>query len=84
MRMSPQDLYRLRRASLEVQRSALRAQLAHQALQELVLEVQRRYGLLGNEVPTKVGVEAHTGIMQANGSSSLRPAEGSKVAHEPE
>ena len=47
VQLTPRDLYRLRRARLSVQRATLRAQMAQQELQEITLELERRYGLLG-------------------------------------
>ena len=47
--MNPKDLYRLRRMQLYAQRSGLLAQFAQQRLQELTLELERRYGLLARE-----------------------------------
>lgn len=60
MRLAARDLYRLRRASLETQRILLRAQSAQQALGELTLELERKYGLLG----TDAMVDIHTGKIQ--------------------
>lgn len=79
MRLSARDLYRLKRAHLEAQRSALRAQLAHQSLQELVLELQRRYGLLG-EVVT---LEPTTGLLHVLGRHGAGPVAEREEAHEP-
>ena len=49
MQLTPRDLYRLRRTKLMAQRAALRAQLAQQQVQELSLELERRYGLLAQQ-----------------------------------
>ena len=46
MQLTPRDLYRLRRARLSLQRATLRAQMAQQELQEITLDLERRYGLL--------------------------------------
>lgn len=45
-RLSPRELYALRRAHLEAQEKALVAQMAQQRLQRLTLELERRYRLL--------------------------------------
>lgn len=44
--LSPRDLYRLRQARLRLERAVLRARLMHQLLEEVTLELERRYGLL--------------------------------------
>ena len=80
MRLSSRDLYRLNRAHLEAQRTALRARLAHQALQELSLELERRYGLLGKEVD----VDAETGAMRAKERPVLQPSERKDLSNGPE
>ena len=49
MQLTPRDLYRLRRAHLMARRAALRAQHAQQQLDEMSLEMERRYGLLTRE-----------------------------------
>ena len=47
--LPPRDRYRLRRAGLQAQEAALRAQLAQHHVEALTLELERRYGLLGRE-----------------------------------
>ena len=59
MQITPSDLYRLRRAHLMAQRAALRAQYAQQQLQELTLDLERRYGLLTKDAV----MELQTGII---------------------
>jgi len=49
LRMAPRDLYRLRRAHLMARRANLRAQYAQQQLDEMSLELERRYGLLAKD-----------------------------------
>lgn len=56
-KLSPRDLYRLRRAIATAQRAHLRAQMAQQAVRELVLELERRYALLGRDLY----LDIHTG-----------------------
>ena len=46
MQLTPQDLYRLRRARILVQHATLRAQYAQQQMEELTLELERSYGIL--------------------------------------
>ncbi len=60
MRLSPKDLYALRRAHLLAERKALVAQLAHHSLQRLTLELERRYALLAREAR----LDIHTGLIQ--------------------
>ena len=55
--VSIRELYLLRRADLRARRKLLEAQLAQQAFQELVLQVERRYGLLG----ARAQLDIHTG-----------------------
>ena len=49
VRLSPGDLYRLRRARLRLERAALRARFAQQLLEELTLDLERRYALLATD-----------------------------------
>ena len=76
MQLTPRDLYRLRHARLLAQRAALRAQFAQQQLQELSLELERRYGLLTREAV----LDVTTGIVTippaaTNGSQAHIPAD---------
>lgn len=48
--LSSDDLYKLRRAVAIAQRARLKAGMAQQALRELVLEMEHRYGLLGRDM----------------------------------
>lgn len=45
-RLSPKDLYALRRAQLTAERKALAAQFAQHALRQLLFQLEARYGLL--------------------------------------
>ncbi len=47
--LSPRDLYRLRQTRLRLERAVLRARLMHQLLEEVTLELERRYGLLATD-----------------------------------
>ena len=67
MTLATRDLYRLRKANLEVQRALLKAQTVQQTLREIALELERKYGLLGREAT----VDIHTGKIQIY--SELRP-----------
>lgn len=76
MRLTPRDLYQLRRARLLAQRAALRAQFAQQQLQELSLDLERRYGLLTREAV----LDMETGVITAppattNGSQAHTTAD---------
>ena len=57
MRLSSRDLYRLRHSHHAWQRATLQAQVAQQALGELLLELERCYGILG----TEGNIEINTG-----------------------
>ena len=59
-RISPKELYLLRRAQLEAERKALAADLARQAVKEFLLNLERKYGLLGKEGY----VDIHTGSIK--------------------
>ena len=76
MQITPRDLYRLRHARLLAQRAALRAQFAHQQLQELSLEMERRYGLLTREavLDVQTGIVT-TALAATNGSQAHTPAD---------
>ena len=58
-RVSADDLYRLRKAVASAQRGRIRAEAAQQTLRELVLDMERRYGLLG----TDACLDVHTGVI---------------------
>ncbi len=62
VQLTTRDLYRLRHVRLLAQRAALRAQYAQQQLQELTLELERRYGLLAKEAV----LDVQTGIITAS------------------
>lgn len=63
MQLTPRDLYRLRRAHLMARRTALRAQHAQQQLDELSLEMERRYGLLTRDA----ALDMKTGVISVSG-----------------
>ena len=48
-RISPRELYLLRRAQLHAERKMLVAHLAQQVVREFLLNLERKYGLLGKE-----------------------------------
>ncbi len=48
-KISPKELYLLRRAQLQAERKMLVAHLAQQAVREFLLNLERKYGLLGKE-----------------------------------
>ncbi len=68
MRLSPRDLYILRRTQLLVERKALAAQFAQHSFKRLILEMERRYGLLDKEMI----IDIHTGIISEDGSAEAR------------
>ena len=65
-RMAPRDLYRLRRAHLMARRAALRAQYAQQQLDEMSLEIERRYGLLAKDA----ALDIKSGAITVSGASA--------------
>ena len=67
--LSPQDLYRLRRASLNAQRALLSAQAAQQAVKDITLQLERKYGLLGKNA----SIDAHTGEIDLGDSHRKAP-----------
>jgi len=73
LKLTPQDLYRLRRASLAAQRAEVEAGLARQRLREVTLEVERRYGLLGSGAAVDVG----TGEIRVDGAGGENGERGS-------
>ena len=66
--LSPKDLYRLRRATYVAQRARLRAELAQQNLREIVLELERRYNLLGQEACLDIHTGRITSTLSQNGN----------------
>ena len=59
-KVSPRELYLLRRAQLHAEREALVAHLAQQAVKEFLLDLERKYGLLGKEGY----LDIHSGIVK--------------------
>jgi hypothetical protein len=59
LRLKPRDLYRLRRASLAEQRAQAEAAMARQELREAMLEVERRYGIMG----VGASLDINTGVI---------------------
>lgn len=70
MRISPRDLYRLRRAHLEARNAVLRLEMARHRLGELLLEMERRYGLLGS----RGTIDIHTGEVRVPSTEAQPPA----------
>ena len=66
MRLSPKDLYALRKAHLLAERKALVAKLAHHSLEHLTLEVERKYNLLAKDAR----LDIDTGVVQEDGNPS--------------
>lgn len=71
MQLIPRDLYRLRRAYLMSRRAALRAQYAQQQLDELSLELERRYGLLTRDAV----LDLKTGAVTLSPATTNNPAQ---------
>lgn len=63
MQLTSRDLYRLRRTHLMSRRAALRAQYAQQQMDELSLELERRYGLLTRDAV----LDLKTGTISVSG-----------------
>lgn len=78
MKVSVEDLYRLRHTQLATQRAALRAQQADQALRELVLDMESRYGLLG----TSASIDIHTGEVRTDTGNGKEPDMGTPCVDE--
>ena len=72
MQLAPRDLYRLRRAHLMTRRAALRAQYAQQQLDELALELERRYALLTRDAVLDLKTGAVTVSATGSGNSQAR------------
>ena len=87
MQLTPRDLYRLRRSRLMAQRMTLRAQYAQQQLDEMSLEMERRYGLLASDavLDMKTGVVTVSATGSGNGQAqSSLPSDGAEeVTHGP-
>ncbi|MFQ5873024.1 MAG: hypothetical protein ACE5JL_04395 [Dehalococcoidia bacterium] len=66
MRVSPKDLYALRKAHLLAERKALVAQLAQHSLKHLTLELERKYSLLAKSAQ----LDVNTGIIQEDETPS--------------
>lgn len=74
MQLSSRDLYRLRHSYLMAQRAGLRAQYAQHQLQQLTLELERRYGLL----TCNVVLDIRTGAISETSADSTQPDETAK------
>ena len=72
--LSSRDLYRLRHSYLTAQRAMLRTQYAQHQLQELTLELERRYGLLTRDVV----LDIQTGAISETSADSTQPDETAK------
>jgi len=68
MRASAPELYRARRAQLEAERQGLLAHLAQNRARFLLLEMERKYGVIATEST----LDIHTGVIipgEATGES---------------
>ncbi len=77
--LTSRDLYRLRRMRLTVQRATLRAQYAQQQLEELMLELERSYGILTKD--TVMDIQSGKIQVREGASNGLEAKE--EVAHGP-
>ncbi|MBI2910025.1 MAG: hypothetical protein HYX92_20480 [Chloroflexi bacterium] len=59
MRVTPGDLYRLRRFNLYAEKKALEAQRARNLVQEAVLRLEVKYHLLGADA----SLDSHSGVI---------------------
>lgn len=62
MKASSRELYVIRKGELAAERKALLARMVQLALKELVLELERKYGLLGQQAT----IDVHTGEITTN------------------
>lgn len=67
MKLSSEDLYQLRKARLLAEKRALAAQQAEQGYQELLLEMEQRYGVLGK--PTRIDLSLGEIMEETAGNS---------------
>ena len=74
IQLSSRDLYRLRHSYLMAQRAVLRTQYAQLQLQELTLELERRYGLLTCDV----ALDIRPGAITETSADSTKPNETAK------
>ncbi len=65
MRITPRDLYLLRKTGLQMRRDVLRAQQAERRYQELLLHLERKYGLL--DAGTGGVIDPQTGEVRVEG-----------------
>ena len=79
MQLTSRDLYRLRRMRLMVQRATLRAQYAQQQFEELMLELERSYGILTKDTV----MDIQTGKIQVREGASNGLEAREEVAHGP-
>ena len=76
--ISPDDRYLIRKSQMDADKKALEAQKAHQDLQRLILELERKYGLLG----TGRTIDLHNAVIDGsshtgngNGKESIQTLE---------
>ncbi len=62
-RVKPEELYRLRRLQLEAERLALETQRAQREVKAFLLELERRYRLLGSGAT----LDSYTGDIREEG-----------------
>ncbi|MEE9198470.1 MAG: hypothetical protein V3U26_01595 [Dehalococcoidia bacterium] len=67
MRLSPKDLYAIRRAHLLAEHKALAAQLANHSVKQLTLELERRYALLSKNAR----LDINTGEIREEGATPM-------------
>ena len=72
MRACAEDLYQLRKAKLDAERMQLLAQLAENKAKSLLLDIERRYGLLATEAT----LDIHSGQITPMGIGEAEEVEG--------
>lgn len=86
-RLSPRDLYQLRRVHLKAAEAALLAQQARGRLEAIILELEQRYGLLGHHATVDIRTGQVTLEPQApagaHGDGEERPAAGALQEDKP-
>jgi hypothetical protein len=79
LRLRPSDLYRLRRAHLRAEAEALAAQRAQLYLRRLLLDLERRYGLLAREATLDIATGIISLAIPKNGRGEEGNGEGTRT-----
>lgn len=70
-KITADELYEIRKSQLEAQRLNLAAQLAQNKVQEILLQIEKKYKLLGNDVQ----MDIRTGIITRKMEDGAQPRE---------